>query len=436
MIFTSRWFLSMAAGLAVVPLLYAFPGLWVVPIAWWSLIAAATVADFVLIPAGASLGVTRSMDERVGVGATGQVSLALTNTTTLGWRLLVHEEPPPGVECDWHDVAVDLAPASRTLLQYGYKASRRGEQLFGEVWYRVHGRLGLVGLNRRACPPATVTVIPDIDEAGRLLALFRRGRLTNNGLRLVAKGGGGREFESLREYVPDDEYRRIDWKATARRGKLIARQYQAERSQSILLVLDVGRTMMAEVDGMAKLDYAINAALALAAVSLHADDRVGLLVFADEVRTWIAPDRGQRQLARILRALEAVRATRTEPDYAVACAYLATHWRRRSMAVVFTDLWDPDSSHQMIREISALQPSHLVTAVTCMDSNAMRRAAAPVGDAQDAYEKAVAIQLQDDRGLAVAELRKRGAIVVDSPAHELSADLVSRYVDVKQRMLL
>lgn len=436
MIFTTRWFVLMAVALLIIPVLYAVPGLWVLPIGWWALVVAATLADFILIPPRDALAVDRSVEPRVGVGETGRVSLALTNSTRLGWRLLVHEEPPRGVACDWKDAEVDLAPSAKTLVQYAFTARRRGEHGFGEAWYRIYGRLGLVGVNRRGCPAGSVTVTPDINAAGRLLALFRRGMLRDSGLRLVRRTGAGREFESLRDYVPDDEYRRIDWKATARRGKLISRQYQAERSQSIVLMLDVGRTMMAEVDGMAKLDYAINAALALAAVSLHADDRVGLLVFSDDIHAWMAPDRGQAQLARILHALEKVQATRTEPDYATACAYLATHWRRRSLAVVFTDLWDPDSSHQMIREISALQPAHLVTAVTCMDSNALRRARAEVVDPQDAYEKAVAMQLQDDRGLAVAELRKRGAIVVDSPAHELSADLVSRYVDVKQRMLL
>jgi uncharacterized protein (DUF58 family) len=171
-------------------------------------------------------------------------------------------------------------------------------------------------------------------------------------------------------------------------------------------------------------------------VATLADDKVGLLVFADKVQTWIAPKKGRGQVYRILDALYNAEARRAEPDYHGAFAYLAAQWRRRSLMVCFTDLWDPDSSRQTMSELAALQPRHLVACVTLMDTKVLRKAEQPIEKALDAYEQGVAMQVLDDRARATGELQRRGVLVVDSPADKLSAALVNRYLEVKERMLL
>ncbi|HLV79946.1 MAG TPA: DUF58 domain-containing protein, partial [Chthonomonadaceae bacterium] len=279
-------------------------------------------------------------------------------------------------------------------------------------------------------------VYPSLVETAKFTLMARRGRLQQAGIRQARLQGAGREFESLRDYLPDDELRRIDWKATARRGRLVSRQYEVERSQNVLLVLDVGRTMLAEIDGVQKIDYAINAALLLAYVATLAEDRVGLLVFADTVQTYLPPKRGRTQVYAILEALYNARASLAEPDYRAALAYLQARWRRRTLVVCFTDLWDPDSSRQTISELAALQPRHLVAAVTLLDTKVQRAADQDVTLPETAYQKAVATQVLEDRQKAVAALTQRGILVVDSPADKLSAELVNRYLEVKERMLL
>jgi uncharacterized protein (DUF58 family) len=194
--------------------------------------------------------------------------------------------------------------------------------------------------------------------------------------------------------------------------------------------------MMAEIDGIAKMDYAVNAALLLAYVATLTDDKVGLLVFADTVQTWIPPAKGRGQVYRILDALYNAEARRAEPDYRGAFSFLKSRWRRRSLVVCFTDLWDPDSSRQTMLELSSLQPRHLVACVTLMDTKVLRKAEAPLQSLDDLYEQGVALQVLDDRGRATAELQRRGVLVVDSPADKLSAALVNRYLEVKERMLL
>jgi uncharacterized protein (DUF58 family) len=256
------------------------------------------------------------------------------------------------------------------------------------------------------------------------------------GVRRTRIRGGGREFASLRDYTPDDELRVVDWKATARRGKLIARTFEAERSQDILLLIDLGRLMRQEIAHTQKLDHVVNSALMLAHVVAQADDRVGLLTFADEARAWLPPRKGRAQTNDILQALYSARAEIVESDYRAAFRFLSARWRKRSLVVIFTDLSDPESSGMLLAEIAQLGRTHLVVCVLVSDPLVGERARQMPRDASQVYEKAVAEEVLSDRSSALALLQKRGVLVVDAEPSELSAELVARYLMVKNRALL
>jgi uncharacterized protein (DUF58 family) len=436
MSFTRRWFALFLVG--ALPLVGAIiiPGMEVMTLLWGGALLLATLVDYLLLPPVAFIQIKRQVEPQLSLGAENPVQLLLRNGSLWSWHLVVHDEPPEGMSHDFEDTLLFLRPGLRSTITYHVFPKTRGDFTFGDLWMRVMGCLGLVSRIHRIPATQVVKVYPNLMETAKFTLLARRGRLQQVGIRAARLMGTGREFESLREYQPDDEYRRIDWKATARRGKLISRQYEVERSQNVVLVLDVGRTMLAEIDGIAKMDYAVNAALLLAYVATLSDDKVGLLVFADTVQTWIPPRKGRSQVYHILSALYNARARRTEPDYHSALGYLAARWRKRSLMVVFTDLWDPDSSRHTITELAALQPRHLVACVTLMDTKILRAATTPVEEPLDVYRQAVAIQVLDDRRRATAELQRRGVLVVDSPAEKLSAALVNQYLAVKERMLL
>jgi uncharacterized protein (DUF58 family) len=436
MTFTRRWFALFFLGGAPLLFLDSAPGLAFLTLVWDGVLLVATLVDYLLLPSPDTLQVERQFESHLSLGAPNPIQLVIRNGHTMSWRLEVKETPPEGMPTDWKDSALLVQPSHRLSTTYHVSPKQRGDFHFGDTWVRFFGKLGLIARTHRYPTTQEAKVYPNLLETAKFTMMARRGRLQQVGIRAARLMGAGREFESLREYQPDDEYRRIDWKASARKGKLISRQYEVERSQNIVLVLDVGRTMLAEIDGIAKLDYALNAALLLAYVASLADDKVGLLVFADKVQTWIAPRKGKGQVYRILDALYNVEARRSEPDYRGAFAYLASQWRRRSLMVCFTDLWDPDSSRQTMAELAALQPRHLVTCVTLMDTKVHRKAEQPIEKALDAYEQGVALQVLDDRARATGELQRRGVLVVDSQADKLSADLVNRYLEIKERMLL
>jgi uncharacterized protein (DUF58 family) len=436
MIFTRRWFFLFSLGVLPLLLSIRFPGLAILSAIWDGALLVATLVDFFLIPPPTSFEIHRENEPQLSLGASNPVRIVLRNPHGLPWELTVRDAPPETFPSDFTDTTVILKPGARTVVTYHVTPKSRGDFAFGDLWIKVRGRLGLISQQHRVPSSAPVKVYPNLVETAKFTLMARRGRLQQVGIRAARLMGAGREFESLREYQPDDEYRRIDWKATARRGKLISRQYEVERSQNVILVLDVGRTMLAEIDGIAKMDYAVNAALLLAYVATLSDDKVGVLVFADKVQTWIPPRKGRGQVYRILDALYNAEARRAEPDYRGAFAYLAARWRRRSLVVCFTDLWDPDSSRQTMAELSSLQPRHLVACVTLMDTKVLRRVEEPITTTKDVFEQGVALQVLDDRARAMAELQRRGVLVVDSPAEKLSAALVNRYLEVKERMML
>ncbi len=476
MTFSRLWLILFALGL--LPLLASglIPAALIITCAWYALLIVLAVADWRLLPARDLLIVTRDVEAKLSLGADNPVTLRVQNNAPVALRVDLRDTPPDDMptaldgafsgdksgsandgqnlkdaeDAKRHDrdnnkaqtsandrpLRFDLEPNSRHVHTYHLRPSARGDYDFGDIYVRVQGRLGMVNRLERINANARVAVYPNLRDAARYGLLARRGRLAQAGIRKARLQGAGREFESLRDYQTGDEMRRVDWKATARKGELVSRQYEVERSQNVMLVLDVGRTMLALVDGIQKLDYAINAALMLTYAAVESEDNVGLLVFADTVQSFLPPRKGRAQIHAIIEALHNAHADLVEPDYANALAFLQARFRRRSLMVCFTDLWDPDSSRMTIAELASLQPRHVVAAVTLMDTALQRMADQLPPTVTDAYEKAVAVQTLNDRQRALAALRGRGVLIVDSPAEKLSADLVNRYLEVKEQSRL
>ncbi len=438
MTFSRRWLALFAVGILPLLLVGISPGFFVLAGLWYAGLLALTAADWRTLPAPAALHAERDVEEKLRYGEENAVKVRVRNGAGRPLRVELRDSPPPNIPGESADSAFDftVAPKGRHAAVYQITPNQRGDFRFGDIYLRVHGRFGLLRVAAQIPAAQNVKVYPSLARAAEFSLMAKRGRLQQSGIRAARLQGAGREFESLRDYEPDDEMRRIDWKATARRGRLISRQYEVERSQTVFLMLDVGRTMLAEIDGVPKLDYAIQAALLLAYVATQTEDRIGLMLFADGVKTYLPPKKGRAQVYAILEALYNVKATLIEPDYRAAFAELRMRWRKRSLVVCFTDLWDADSSRQAVAELATLQPRHLVAAVTLLDTKIQRSAERDSETIGAVYEKAVAGQALDERAKALGTLAQRGVLVVDSPAEKLSGDLINKYLEVKQRMML
>ncbi|OLB67619.1 MAG: hypothetical protein AUI09_02835 [Gemmatimonadetes bacterium 13_2_20CM_2_66_5] len=345
--------------------------------------------------------VTREPLPALSVGHPGEVTYRWTNPAARRARLQVREVRPDILGGVQPPRAVRIPPRSVTPERVPVIPRRRGRETGGAGGF-VLDSIGPLGLGRHR-----VHVPLPWDE--------------------------GRLFESLREWVPGDDLRHIDWKATARRAKVITRQYEAERRQQVLLVLDTGRLMTAEVGGVARLDFAVQAALELAYAAAQHDDNVGIMTFADGVQHFVAPERGRGGVRRVLDVLAEVQPKLVEPDYPGAFRYLAARNRKRALTVLFTDVIDRFASDALVANVATLRPRHLPLAVTLRNPELDAAAAGRPTTSRDAFRKAAAEELLHAREEALGRMRRAGVIVIDVTPERAAQAVVTKYLDLKRR---
>lgn len=423
------------ALLTLVPLAFseALPGLELATPVFAGVLVAALVADWRLTPRPDRLELRRELADRLSLGAENPVTVVVRSRAPWGLRFQVRDELPPEFAASALFLDSEVPPLGEARLRYNVTPPRRGDYRFGRVVLRYGSALGLFRRQYAAPCQRDVKVYPNLRDLRRYDLLVRRGLVVDAGTRVARRFGLGTEFERLREYVPDDEFRRINWKATARRGVPISAEYETERSQNVVIMLDAGRLMAAVADNLTKLDHALNAGLMLAYAASLRGDRVALLAYADRVSIFLPPRRGRQAFLRIVDALYRLEPEGTESDHARAFAYLAARNPRRSLLVLFTDLADPEPSRGLVGHLARAAERHLVAVVTVSDPALVGPATGEARDSQQLYEKAVAQRLLDERGQVLVTLSHRGVITLDQPADRLSAQVVATYLELKAR---
>ncbi len=450
MLFTRRFFILLGIGALPLFLVWTTFGVrsgwrWAVLAYDLGLLAAAWI-DYRRTETAAEFEVVRAMPRRFMIGEENEVQIRVTAAGRKGrpardFELQLKDEYPPALELRGERL-LRAAPVRRargareSLLKYKLYAAARGDYRFGDIVLRFPSPLGLTIRQIRIPAAETVKVYPNIHEARRHELAARRNRQLMAGLRKTRMRGQGRDFESLREYVRGDELRHVSWTATARRGRLITKQYQIERNQSIVVMLDAGRLMTSRIEHLSKLDHAINAALAIGYVASHGGDNIGLLVFNRQVRTYLPPQRGHAQLSSMIEALYNIRAEMIEPSYARAFQYLSRNCKRRSLVVILTDLVDRDASAELLAYTATLLPRHLPLIVTIGDNDLRAMVAAEPAEIADVYRQSVAEEMLQQREEALARITELGGLALDVPAGQLSFQLVNKYLEVKERGLL
>ena len=419
------------------------------------LVALACAVDLALTPSPRRFRVKRTTPETVGLSCELDRRLELALQPAAGLRVEVHEIFPaafhvtsrfrggvaeePGSEelasdpSGGPDVAVVGADGTSTLVRR-YGCHRRGTFELGGLRVLLTTRLGLFQRVARFHGRQEVRVEPALANLGETLRLAASERWQDLGVRLLRRHGGASEFESLREYVPGDDVRRIDWKAFARRGKPMVRQYQVERGQELFLLIDGGRRMRATASegslrGWTKLDWALDAALQIAAVALSKGDRVGAAVFERGLHAYVAPARGRLQLRRLSEALFDRQPTAGEADLGDALRELAVHHRRRATVLVLSDVADPLSVEGQRRALAQRSRRHRVV-FAALDDPGVRGAAEDPGESPAL--RAAAFELQEDRRRALRALSTSGARVLDALPAEAAAPLLAAWLEARR----
>ncbi len=391
------------------------------------------IADGYFAPGARRLDVQRDAPGSFSVGRPTTGAYVWANRRSRAARLRIRETRPAllgGVQPP-RDLVVPPEASARDEIEV--LPRRRGRDAAGSLVVRSRGALGLGQRQWRLDLPWSVIVYPGLPASRLKASIAAAVRRPEAGLRGARRLGEGRQFESLREWVPGDDPRHIDWKASARRRTLIARQFEEERRQQVLLVLDAGRLLTADIAGEARMEHVVRAALWVAFAATYHDDNVGVMVFSDRVHHYVMPQRGRRGLRRVLDVLAVVEPVLVEPDYPNAFRYLAIRNRKRALTIVFTDVIDRLASEALVSHVASLRPRHLPLVVTLRNPELDGTASTRPQTVPQAYRKAAAEELLAARAEALAEMRRAGALVLDVQPSHASPAVVEQYLQLKRR---
>ena len=396
-------------------------------------VLALVIVDGRLAPGPDLVSVRRDAPDSFSVGRSTTFSYRWHNRAPRSAVLWVRETRP--------DLLAGLQPARRVAVtrrgdaveRLSVHGARRGREEGGWLAVRSTGPLGLAYRQWRVDLPWCATVYPSLPASQLKASIAAAAQRREAGLRSIRRLGEGRQFESLREWVPGDDVRHMDWKATARRRQFITRQFEEERRQQVLLVVDAGRLLTEDIAGESRMEHVVRAALWLAFAANYHDDNVGIMVFSDEVHHYVSPQRGRRGLKQVLEVLAVAEPRLVEPDYPAAFRYLAVRNRKRALTVFFTDVIDRLASEAMVANVGSLRPRHLPFVVTLRNPALDAAATARPVVAGDAYRKAAAENLIGARNEALVQMRRAGALVLDVQPANAARAVVDQYLELKRR---
>lgn len=307
-------------------------------------------------------------------------------------------------------------------------ATRRGRHDIPHVHTRTIGVLRLGQAFHRHGKEHQLLVYPDMPAAYRIAASVRVGKFSDEGSRTSAVMGLGTEFESIREYLPDDDIRQVNWRASARTGRPMSNQFRLEQNRDVIILMDSGRLMASPVGpDRTRMDAAVDAATSIALVADQIGDRCGLVSFDNQVDVHIKPNR--RNGTNVVHNVYSVEASPDDSDYEAAFRRIANS--KRAFVIILTDLVDEAAAQSLLESVGTVAKRHEVTVASIADSSlAEVIRSAPVNETQS-YGTLVAIDMLEERNLVAAQLRHRGATVIEAPFRSFSTECVRAYLRAK-----
>lgn len=421
------WLVGMLLALALFTALYpALEQFW---LSLSGLILGVSILDALLCWQLPEITVTRSLRHSIPVGAWSRVTLQLSNTGPRPLYLLLHDHHPQGFQVDALPLALNLPQQRAAEVTYRVRPIRRGDAVFTGCDLLFRSPLGLWRRCHFQPLENRVKVFPNFQQIGRYALLATDHRLSQMGVRRRQRRGEGNDFHQLREYRAGDVLRQIDWKASSRYRKLISREYQDERDQQVLFLLDCGRRMRHADASRVHLDEALNALLLLAHVASRQGDAVGLLTFGGP-RRWLPPHKGGGVVRELLSRTYDLEASQQAADFPVAARELMSLQKRRALVVLLTNTRDEDQA-DLLAAVSMLKRRHLVVVANLRESLLDEVLARPVRELDGALRFHTVHDYLERRQQALERLRHQGAITLDLQASQLPAALVNGYLMVK-----
>ena len=400
------------------------------------LLLAVTAVDIALLYSRRAITASRQLADRLSNGDDNEIRLRVESTSPLALRLTVIDEAPFVFQRRDTDFRLRLKPREGKTIVYRLRPTQRGVYGFGRI--RVFART-LIGMAERryTCGEAQdAKVYPSYLMLHKYEILAMNNRLTDMGVKRIRRAGNNTEFEQIKEYVEGDNYRSVNWKASARRHQLMVNVYEDERSQQIVSVVDKGRAMQQAFRGMTLLDYAINASLMLSYVAVRKADKAGLVCFADHTDTFVAPSRRHGQMERLLDALYSQQTKFGESDFGDLLATLNRRLAKRSLLVVYTSFSSLQAMERQLPYLKQLNARHRLLVVFFVDNDLREFMRGRPVTTEDYYQHVIVEKMLHEQRLIVSRLRQQGILGMLTTPQNLSVDVVNKYLEMKEQQAI
>lgn len=400
------------------------------------LLLAATIADIAILYSRRGIVASRQLADRLSNGDDNDIRLRVESSCPFALRLTVIDETPFVFQRRDVDFLLRLKPREGKTIVYKLRPTQRGVYGFGRIRVFVRSALSLAERRYTCVESQDAKVYPSYLMLHKYELLAMNNRLTEMGVKRIRRAGNNTEFERIKEYVEGDNYRSLNWKASARRHQLMVNVYEDERSQQIVSIIDKGRPMQQAFQGMTLLDYAINASLMLSYVAVRKTDKAGLVCFADHTDTFVAPSRRHGQMERLLDALYSQQTRWSESDFGDMLATINKRLTKRSLLVVYTSFANTQAMTRQLPYLKQLNLRHKVLVVFFADNEMRDFVNSSPRSTEEYYQHVIVEKMLYEQRLIVSQLRQHGILSMLTTPQNLSVDVVNRYLELKERQAI
>lgn len=431
---TKRFIYLLAIGILVLVLGLFINNTFTFFILYNLICAAALIIDYFISPKEDLIVMERIGTESLSIYEKEAISISVYNKSDYKLYMeIIDEIPDFHFNCENKLMKVVVPPHEKVKLQYIVVPTKRGAYTFEAVHVKYKGRLSLCTKQFRLKLPREYKVYPNLKNLRKYRLSICNNRQFRQGQRSLKMLGRGTSFESLREYIPGDEYRKINWPATARGNKPIINQYEPEKNQHVHIMIDTGRPMGYTVRGHRKLDLAVNTALVLSDIVNQNGDQSALLLFNTEVNNMIMPGKGAGHRNKMLEALYHIQPNKQTSNYEDAFNYFKKKERHRSIVFLFTDFDTVEEAEEILKVLPLISRNNLVVLILIRNEKLESISDLNVKNTEDLFRKGVSIELLEERRKIISILNKRGVLCIECEAEKLEYNAVNKYIQVKNK---
>ncbi|MFT7036152.1 MAG: hypothetical protein ACJA2S_004681 [Cyclobacteriaceae bacterium] len=434
---TTRFFQTAGALVILMVLGFVWPGLFSVAIVlFFVLIIILLLEIYLLVNNEGSLKGRRVCSEMFSNGSENSVRIYIENHYNISLNISILEEAPEQFQMRNLNFQFSALAGDNKVIDYHLTPTERGEYKFGSINAFAYAKLGLASRRFKLAGGQVVKVYPSIAEMKKAdLMLFSKSHLMQ-GIKKIRRAGQNTEFEEIKEYSAGDEFRRINWKASARKNDLMVNVFQEEKSRPVYSVINKGRTMYMPFNGLSLFDHAVNASLALSNVILKKSDKAGLITFEKSVSTFLKADSKMTQLKRILEFLYKEKTNYQEPNYYDLYSAIRSNLSHRSLLMIYTNFESYSSLEHQLPIFKKLNKSHVVLIVFFENTELRQLIDKQADSLQDIYHLSVAQKFDMEKRIIQRELLKNGIQSVLTKPESLTVDTINKYLEIKSRGLL